>query len=293
MQEAHSKEKKEVPMKKTASILIFALLLGLIASPAYAAKDIGIEIDGVAIKTDVKPETKNDRTMVPLRIVSESLAANVEWADPEVKLTKHNLNVILKANSKSAIINGKTVQMDVAPYLKNKRIYVPLRFLSEAFGYKVTYVSPTVKIETTPLLIDGKQVNAMQHYSRMTMGGILSEVSANAYIEAIYYQLEQSKGDEVKSPSEQDLDIDPSSFSMRAQYHLLDKDDNSILELELYSLNTDIPEKVVAPYPARLIHDVTTDKWYSYEPKDEDSLQQFFDMAEAQGFLVVLSNNAA
>ncbi len=142
MQEAHSKEKKEIPMKKTASILIFALLLGLIASPAYAAKDIGIEIDGVAIKTDVKPETKNDRTMVPLRVVAESLATNVEWADPEVKLTKHNLNVVLKANSKSAV-------------------------------------------------------------------------------------------------------------------------------------------------------DVTTDKWYSYEPKDEDSLQQLFDMAEAQGFLVIISNNVA
>ena len=42
------------------------------SSPTYAA-DFHIKVDGVTIASDVKPEVKSNRTMVPLRVISENL----------------------------------------------------------------------------------------------------------------------------------------------------------------------------------------------------------------------------
>ena len=42
------------------------------SSPAYAA-DFQIKVDGVTIASDVNPEVKSNRTMVPLRVISENL----------------------------------------------------------------------------------------------------------------------------------------------------------------------------------------------------------------------------
>ncbi|MHA7967173.1 copper amine oxidase N-terminal domain-containing protein [Paenibacillus sp. CAU 1782] len=280
-------------MKKIVSVLIFALLLSLIASPAYAA-GLQIKIDDVAIKSDVKPETKNYRTMVPLRVISENLAAHVEWLDPEVKITKHDLEVTLKANSKTAIVNGKTIQMDVAPYIKNKHTFVPLRFISETFGYKVDYVSPTVTIETTPLIIEGKQIYAMQNEVRMTMGSIVSEITGNAYVEAFYHLFQQSKGKPVEAPLVQNRitgSVDPGSYTPGPQNDFLDKDGGSVLRLELYSLNNDFPAELLAPYPAWLLYDATADQWYEYQPDEAESFNQLFDAASQQGFLRTISNN--
>lgn len=231
--------------------------------------------------------------MVPLRVIAESLAANVEWADPEVKITKLGQEVVLKASSKSAVINGKTVQMDVAPYIKNKRIYVPIRFISEIFGYGVDYANKTVSIETLPLFIEGKQVYAMQNESYMTMGSIVSQVTANAYVEAFYDLFQQSKGDLVKPPLIQNWitgSVDPGSYSKGGTYQFLDKDGKILVQLELYSLNRDFPAELLAPYSPMLLYDVTSGQWFLYESKD--AFNQLSDMAIEQGYWLTISNTA-
>ncbi|MGI6066262.1 MAG: stalk domain-containing protein [Bacillota bacterium] len=130
-------------------LLGICLLLILIytALPAYAA-NIQIEVDGIAIASDVAPEMKNSRTMVPLRVISENLGTVVNWSNSEVTLSNRDVKVLLKLNNAEAVKNGKTLLLDVKPYLKNNRIMVPLRFLAEAFSYEVNYKNFVVTVDT-------------------------------------------------------------------------------------------------------------------------------------------------
>lgn len=46
---------------------------------------------------------------------------------------------VAKAANISIYVDGKLIQPDVQPYLQSDRVMVPLRFISEAFGFRVNY----------------------------------------------------------------------------------------------------------------------------------------------------------
>jgi len=58
--------------------------------------------------------------------------------------------------SNTFTVNGETVEMDVAPFVKNGRVMVPIRFLAEALGYTVDYdfSDPTNKTVTVHAVED-------------------------------------------------------------------------------------------------------------------------------------------
>jgi len=98
---------------------------------------------------DVPPRIINGRTMVPLRFVAEALGANVLWdaATNAVNITLGETRVSLTIGSPTATVNGQTVLLDVAPLVERGRTLVPVRFLSEAFGYEVVWHSVSNRIE--------------------------------------------------------------------------------------------------------------------------------------------------
>jgi ribosomal protein S19 len=51
--------------------------------------------------------------------------------------------------SKNVKVNGVPCTTDVAPYIKNGRTFVPVRFISESIGAKVEYFSVTKEILIT------------------------------------------------------------------------------------------------------------------------------------------------
>lgn len=59
--------------------------------------------------------------------------------------------IVLTIGSTEAIVNGKEITLDVAPVIMNNRTLVPIRFVSEALGYEVSWDEATqqVKIKTT------------------------------------------------------------------------------------------------------------------------------------------------
>ncbi len=95
---------------------------------------------------DYPPFIFNNRTMVPLRFISESIGAIVDW-DPVVRIItitiedSGGLKKILKVSpdSKVTSLNGKPYEMDTTPLIRNDRVYVPIRFMMEAFGAKVEW----------------------------------------------------------------------------------------------------------------------------------------------------------
>ena len=101
-------------------------------------------INGVATTLDAKPfiEVKLNRTLVPLRFISETMGAKVEWLPSarQIIIKDSHKEITLTLDSKTVFINGKSVHIDCAPVIAPPgRTFLPLRFISETLGAKVTY----------------------------------------------------------------------------------------------------------------------------------------------------------
>lgn len=77
------------------------------------------------------------RTMIPLRIVSESMGYTTNWQpDGSIRITNPagTMDIILTVGSTTYTTGGKTGTFDTAPTLKNNRTYLPARDFSELYG---------------------------------------------------------------------------------------------------------------------------------------------------------------
>lgn len=103
--------------------------------------NIRLLVDGVTLTLDVPPEVKNQRTMVPVRAVGEAIGADVEWVQEEQKvvMTRAGSTVTMTLDSTTATVDGKAVEMDVAPYAVDGRTLLPARYVAEFFGQKVDW----------------------------------------------------------------------------------------------------------------------------------------------------------
>ncbi|MBO9596843.1 MAG: family 10 glycosylhydrolase [Cohnella sp.] len=147
-----------VYLRKFIPFLLFlffvASVFGESGSVAAADKPISIYLNGVKIKTDVAPYIvpKANVTMVPLRVISESLKANVGWAQKTqtATISQGDLKLTMKVGQKYATVGGKKVPLDASVELKNNRAMVPLRFVSEQLGLLVTWYgsASTIKLES-------------------------------------------------------------------------------------------------------------------------------------------------
>lgn len=140
----------------SAVILSFALLSNV--SAAESTKDIKIEIDGKNVISDVAPFINNERTLVPIRVISENLGYNVNWDNNSRKVTVKNSDktIELFIGKKNVSVNGVDNSIDVAPMIKNERTFVPLRFISESFDNDVKWDNNTrtVKINKKNVRVD-------------------------------------------------------------------------------------------------------------------------------------------
>lgn len=127
-------------------LMVMGLLgAALITSSVSAKNDIKININGQDVKTDVAPIIQNERTMVPLRVVSENLGVEVSWNQDtkEVTLEDENLNAKFKIGSKTYQANGKKAKTDVAPIVYEDRTLVPIRVIAETLGREVNWNNDT------------------------------------------------------------------------------------------------------------------------------------------------------
>lgn len=141
--------KKPFFNKKSAGLLL-AILVTASTQTAWAngaadqniQPDIRIEVNDKLVPTpDAKPyiDTASQRTMVPIRFVSEALGAKVSWnaAAQTVTVTEGKASFTLTINKNIVDVAGKKVTLDAKPVIKKSRTFVPLRFVSESMGAKV------------------------------------------------------------------------------------------------------------------------------------------------------------
>lgn len=274
-------------MKKVFSGILLVMILIITSLPTYAATT-QIKIDGVKIVSDVNPESRNNRTMVPLRVVSENLGANVKWSDSQVTLTKGDMKVILKLNSNKVVKNGKTEILDVKPYMKKNRTFVPMRFIAETFGSDVDYKKGTVTIDTKPFVIDGVKVKALQYEYHMTMGGVVQQINGNGYKEAIYNIFVENNKSKIEAPTYLSWDIHRNpvkewDYEKNTQFDFLDQNGNSIKRFDTYF-------SIKSGHSEVLVHEVNGNIWYVYSDTARLSTLQLIDRASMNGFVTVISN---
>ena len=87
----------------------------------------------------VMPIIINDRTMVPVRFISESLGADVTWdADTkQIGISYNGKNIKMTVGDSQFTVDGETVELDSPPTIVEDRTLVPLRALVESLNKKV------------------------------------------------------------------------------------------------------------------------------------------------------------
>ncbi|QSB09373.1 copper amine oxidase N-terminal domain-containing protein [Lysinibacillus sp. FSL K6-0057] len=281
-------------MKKIFTGLCLTTMLWM-ATPAEAATT-QIKIDDVVVQSDTAPEQKNNRTMVPLRVISENLGAQVHWQDAQITLSMDQATVKLNLNNRTVIKNGETEQLDVQPYMKNNRTYVPIRFIAETFGSQVHYNQGTVNITTEPLLIEDEKIKVLRYEYHMTMGGVIQDIKGHAYHQALFNIFQEKKGDKVEAPKEYYWHFNleaPGSYYKLGQFDFMSHDNNSVKQYDIYTLNQPFPEELLQGYPKVLLHDTTEDSWYLFSEQAVKSIQQLIQSADNNGFSKIISNTVA
>lgn len=100
---------------------------------AKGSRPVTVYLNGVELYFDSEPVIKDQRAMVPMRKIFESLGAEVAWdGDTKTVTAKSGDQTIkLTIGSKIASVNGSEIQLDAAPFIQSDRTLVPLRFVSE------------------------------------------------------------------------------------------------------------------------------------------------------------------
>lgn len=133
-------------MKKIVATILSTVVFSSVipVTAAVTSPDIRVEVDKTNIKfPDAKPylDKSNNRTMIPVRFVSEALGSKVDWdqKNQKVILNKDGKEIVLKIGEKKAVVDGQEITFDAHAVVKENRTYVPLRFVSESFEARVTW----------------------------------------------------------------------------------------------------------------------------------------------------------
>ncbi|WP_307438423.1 stalk domain-containing protein [Paenibacillus sp. V4I3] len=103
----------------------------------------------IFIKFDVPPVIINGQAYLPIRSVSESFGAAVDWEQESLTVTVSTeyATITSRINNTTAYIDGEPTQIDGPSLLLAGKTYVPLRFITESLGLQVDWHAPTQIIQ--------------------------------------------------------------------------------------------------------------------------------------------------
>lgn len=117
-----------------------------IPSDANEIDKLKVIVNGKLVASDVDPFVESGRTYVPLRAAATALDINIQYSESnkQVELNvSEELKYLFSTNSKivTKIEAGLTseIEIDSAVLIKEQRVFVPIRFISEQLGYDVQW----------------------------------------------------------------------------------------------------------------------------------------------------------
>lgn len=127
--------------------ILIAAAISLASAARVALADSGIRviIDGNSVAFDVEPQLINDRTVVPMRAVFEALGAKVVWESNTKTVFAHKdeTYIQVRVGDYYIIKDGEPIKLDSPAVIVEDRTLVPVRAISESFGYSVSWDSGT------------------------------------------------------------------------------------------------------------------------------------------------------
>lgn len=127
---------------------------------AFAEEDtITVMVDNEEVAFDQQPTIIDGRTLVPIRAVFEKAGAVVSWDQSSLTATiEHGENTVKISPDKDIMFrNGKAVALDVPAQMINDRILIPVRAISDALDFGVTWNG---YLSTVLIATDGKPYRA-------------------------------------------------------------------------------------------------------------------------------------
>lgn len=112
----------------------------------------GVRLNGKPICfPDAQPGIVQNRTLVPVRFVSEALGAKVDWDGDNriVTISQPGKVIKLAIDQIDVTVNDQVITLDVPAKIYFDRTFVPLRFVSEALGCKVDWDPNLYKVYIT------------------------------------------------------------------------------------------------------------------------------------------------
>lgn len=129
-------------MKKIAVVLLFLLLIpqGIFAE-SLPADTVHAYMDGYSLneKGNVETFVKDSRTYIPVSLLEKvkTFTISADKSGKKIKLTSGDHTVTMEVDKKEYKKGDDTVAMDVAPFKNGDTVYLPLRYVAEAFGKEV------------------------------------------------------------------------------------------------------------------------------------------------------------
>lgn len=168
-------------MKSKALITLIVFLtfnFMLTNSTSAAAEQIPVVyINNVAAKSS--PLLVKGVTYVPVKVIQNVSGLKILSWDNKLKILKitdqGNNIVILQTNNTNALINGVKSRLNAPPIIKNGSLYVPLRFIAEAFNSDVAWNTYTKSIYIA-LISKETKANVKGNDLRLARATILNEI---------------------------------------------------------------------------------------------------------------------
>lgn len=132
-------------MSKLLKRISTAIVLSSVLIAPVFAQGINIVINNNKVETPDAPYIKEERTLVPLRLISENLGIKVEWdnTNRQVVLKKSSGDILLPIQKDYYLVNGQKVPTEISGEIKNDRTFVPVRLIAELFDRNVGWDNNT------------------------------------------------------------------------------------------------------------------------------------------------------
>lgn len=174
-------------MRRISLILLLCLTIMTYSVPIFAqggSNGVKVFVDGEEISfPDQKPLINSEnRTLVPVRFVSQALGAIVDWVNESQRVDIDNSGTIikLKIGEMKAHVNSKIVSLDTKASIIAGRTMVPLRFVSECLDATVDWNGANREVYITRGEGEGSPYNGERYWAS---GLHRAKRSVIAYIE--------------------------------------------------------------------------------------------------------------
>ena len=134
------------------SFILTILLMSLVGGSALAQDpvDVSIVINGKALESEPPPRLVGESIYIPMRKVFTALGAQVRSENKVIIAQRGRLMMSFRPNVNVANVDGKEIELEEAPLLLGGTVYVPLRFVAQAFGDSVAYDGKTKTVTVIP-----------------------------------------------------------------------------------------------------------------------------------------------